>query len=153
MSIKQTVVHIMSGAILVVAGFLFIAPPVEAAECGKVQTSIITCDQTGGDEGMCPDGTTPKLDTTCSDGSKPSAISNNGLWGVLLIAVNILTAGVGVVALGGIVYGAILYISAGGSSEQVKKAMGIFTNVVIGVVAYAGMYALLNFLVPGGVFN
>jgi hypothetical protein len=63
-----------------------------------------------------------------------------------------MAAGVGVLALAGIVYGSVLYTSAGGNQEQVKKAMGIFTNVVIGIVAYAGMWTLLNFLVPGGVF-
>ena len=64
-----------------------------------------------------------------------------------------MTAGVGVLALAGIVYGAVLYTSAGGSPEQIKKARTIFTNVVIGVLAFAGMYTLLQFIVPGGVFN
>lgn len=98
--------------------------------CGGVQTAIISCNQSGGDQ-----------------------VENTGLWGILLIAVNILTAGVGVLALAGIVYGAVLYTSAGGNPEQVKKARTIFTNVVIGVVAFAGMFTLLNFIVPGGVFN
>lgn len=99
--------------------------------CGGVETAIISCtDQKGGGE-----------------------LEDSGLWGILLIVVNIMTAGVGVLALAGIVYGAVLYTSAGGSPEQVKKAYTIFTNVVIGVVAFGGMYALLNFLVPGGVFN
>jgi len=79
-------------------------------------------------------------------------VENTGLWSILLLAITVLTAGVGVVALAGIVYGSILYTSAGGSQEQVKKAMGIFTNVVIGIIAYAGMWALLNFLIPGGAF-
>jgi len=78
---------------------------------------------------------------------------NTGLWSILITVINILTVGVGVVALGGIVYGSVLYTSAGGNQEQVKKAMGIFTNVVIGVIAFAGMWALLNFLIPGGVFK
>ena len=79
-------------------------------------------------------------------------VENTGLWSILITIINILTAGVGVVALGGIVYGSVLYTSAGGNQEQVKKAMGIFTNVVIGIIAFAGMWALLNFLIPGGVF-
>ncbi|MNH46494.1 hypothetical protein D3C72_2301490 [compost metagenome] len=64
-----------------------------------------------------------------------------------------MTAGVGILAVGGIVYGSILYTSAGGSSEQTKKAMGIITNVVIGLIAYALMYAITNFLIPGGLFS
>jgi len=90
----------------------------------------------------------------CGDNVKESggSVENTGLWAVLMLAIQVLTAGVGVVALAGIVYGSVLYTSAGGNQEQVKKAMGIFTNVVIGVIAYAGMWALLNFLIPGGVF-
>jgi len=112
-------------------GITFFATSLTAyADCGGAPTSIINCDQGG--EGD---------------------YKNSGLWGVLLLVINILTAGVGVLALAGIVYGSILYTSAGGSPEQVKKAITIFTNVVIGVIAFAAMWALLNFLVPGGVFS
>lgn len=141
MSIKQTIRNVMAGFVLLFGlSFFLTQTPVLAASCtptaktqccGGVQTSIISC----------------KQDNTGND------YTNTGLWGILLIAVNILTAGVGVVALAGIVYGAILYTSAGGNQEQVKKAITIFTNVVIGVIAFAGMWALLNFLIPGGVFK
>lgn len=80
-------------------------------------------------------------------------VENTGLWSILLLVINIMTVGVGVLALAGIVYGGVLYTSAGGSAEQIKKAKTVFTNVVIGIIAFGGMYALLNFLVPGGVFN
>lgn len=99
--------------------------------CGGVPTSILECEQTG--EG--------------------NTVDNTGLWGILIVAINILTGLVAVAALGGIVYGSILYTSAGGNAEQTKKAMGIITNVVIGIIAYGLMYVGLNFLVPGGVFN
>ena len=67
--------------------------------------------------------------------------------------VNILTAGVALTAVAGIVYGAVLYVSAANSPEQVKKAKTILINVVIGVVTFALMYSLLQWLIPGGVFN
>ena len=69
-----------------------------------------------------------------------------------MIALNILTAGVGIIAVGGIVYGAILYTTAEDKADQVKKATDIITNVVIGLVMFGLMYAGLNFIVPGGVF-
>lgn len=106
--------------------------PTFAASCGGHSTAIISCDQNSND---------------------PKKVEETGVWGVLILAINILTAGVGVLALAGLVYGGILYISSGGSPEQVKKARTVFTNVVIGVVAFGGMFALLNFIVPGGVFN
>lgn len=138
MTIKQKIQRIIA-PILFIGAFLIAVPLVSVstaepalAGCGGAQTSIINCDEGDG-----------------SDGD----VQNTGLWYILLLIINILTAGVGVLALAGIVYGAVLYTSAGGNAEQVKKAMGIFTNVVIGVVAFAGMYALLNFLIPGGAFN
>jgi hypothetical protein len=128
MSIKQTIRNLMAGFLLLL-GVTMVALPVNTyADCGGVKTGIINCAQTG----------------TGKD------IHNTGLWGILLLAINILTAGVGVVALAGIVYGAILYTSAGGNQEQVKKAITVFTNVAIGIIAFAGMWALLNFLIPGG---
>jgi len=79
-------------------------------------------------------------------------LASTGVWGVLLLAINILTALIGLAAVAGVVYGSVLYTSAGGNQEQVKKAMGIITNVVIGVIAYALMYSVSNFLIPGGIF-
>jgi hypothetical protein len=67
--------------------------------------------------------------------------------------INILTAGVGVAAVGGVIYGAVLYTTSGGSVDQVKKARGIFMNVIIGLLMYTLMYAFLNYIVPGGMFN
>jgi hypothetical protein len=91
----------------------------------------------------CDDVKTSVIDCTTA---------NAGIWGLLLLVINILTAGIGIAAVAGIVYGSVLYTSAGSSPEQVKKAIGIITNVVIGLVAYALMYAFLNFIIPGGLF-
>ncbi len=91
-----------------------------------------------------------------SDGSESTpakGVESTGLWGILLLVINILTAGIGILAVAGIVYGSILYTSAGGSADQVKKARTAITNVVIGIVAYALMYTLLNFIIPGGLFK
>lgn len=107
-----------------------ISNPIEGDGCGGVKTAIIKCSQ----------------DNT-------GDVENNGIWGLLLIIVNILTAGVGIVAVGGIVYGSVLYTTAEDKADQVKKATDIITNVVIGLVAFALMWAGLNFIVPGGVFN
>jgi hypothetical protein len=133
MRIKQTVKQIVAGAVLVF-GILTVVTPlaVSAATCGGVDTSIIGCTQGGGDN---------------------ADVKDTGVWGLLLLGINILTAGVGVVAVAGIVYASILYSASGGDAANVKKAMTIISDIVIGVVAYALMYATLNFLVPGGLFN
>jgi hypothetical protein len=100
------------------------------SRCGGVQTSIIECDANNG-----------------------GGLKDNGVWALLLIAINILTAGIGIAAVGGVVYGSILYTSAGDNEAQVKQAKEIIRNVVIGVIAYIAMYALLQFIIPGGIFS
>lgn len=103
----------------------------DAKTCGGVETSLIECKQTG--EG--------------------SEIENSGVWGILSITVNILAAGVGIAAIGGFVFAGVLYASASDSQEQVKKAKDTLRNVVIGLVLFAGMYMLINALVPGGILE
>ncbi len=128
---KQTLYRYVASLLIVLAVLPFVVPTIaSAATCGGVTTSIISCSEGGGTE-----------------------TEESGLWGILIITINILTAGVGVLALAGIVYGSVLYTSAGGSPEQIKKARTIFTNVVVGLIAFAAMWGLLNFLIPGGVFN
>jgi hypothetical protein len=107
--------------------------PALAADCRGVKTSIIGQDICGVD--------------TNSNSAQDSAV-----WKLLVLVLKIMTAGVGVLGVGGIAYGSILYTTAGDKAEQTKKAIGIITNVVIGIIAYALMYLLLNFLIPGGVF-
>lgn len=94
------------------------------------------------------------LDQSWCDKAKTgsSDVKSSGIWQIVKMIVQILTAGVGLVAVGGIIYGSILYTTAGGSQDRVKKAYGVFLNVGIGILLYAAMYGLMNWLVPGGVF-
>ncbi len=155
MKIKQT---ILSLALFIGIGCFYLAPAVSAVTCGGVTTSIIGCDQSGDGSGKCPDGAVISKDdiksgTRCSDGSAPDTVSGTGIWGVLLLVINILTAGIGVAAVGGIVYASVLYATARGGVDQTKKAIVIIQNVVIGIVAYVLMFAFLNYIIPGGLFQ
>ena len=127
---KKIIAALIASAALL-TGLAFVGPDTALAQtsCGGVDTAIIECD--------------PADDS----------VEGSGLWQVLIIIINILTAGVGIAAVAGIVFGAFLYTTAGGNPEQVKKAIGMITNVVIGVIAYAGMYIFLNFIIPGGLFT
>lgn len=141
MKIKQKIINIVIVIAIAVGTLVAAAPAPVSAECTgdgatcnnacAVDTAIIKCDNVDVTKG----GTT-----------------NNGVWSLLLTAINILTAGVGIAAVGGFVYGAILYTTAAGNAEQVKKAIEFMRNVVIGLVVYALMFALLNFIIPGGLF-
>jgi hypothetical protein len=141
MKIKQTIISLI---LLFGMSSLIIAPVASAATCGGVTlksgqsccggavTSVISCSQGGG---------------------KTSDPTATGIWGILSLALNILTAAVGVAAVGGVVYGSIMYTTAEGNLDQVKKARMIIANTAIGIVVYALTYALLNFVIPGGLFK
>lgn len=139
MNIKQTMRNLVLGGLLLIP-IVSVALPAEVANaqnsCGGVETAIINCAQPGK-----------------GDKDTEVAVEDTGLWGLLILTINIMTAGVGVLAVGGFVYGGILYTTSRGNPDQVKKARSVFTNVIIGVVCFGGMFALLNFIVPGGVFN
>lgn len=134
-NIKQTVKSLIVGALLI-TGLATSFIPVTAFAQGnngcETDTAIIKCDNVDTSQG---------------------GVENTGLWSLLITVINLLSAGVAVLALAGIVYASILYTSAGGNQEQVKKAMGMITNIVIGIIAYALMFSALNFLIPGGLFN
>lgn len=70
---------------------------------------------------------------------------------LLRFGIDLLTVGVGVAAVGGVVYGSILYITAGGSSDKTKSGMEIIKNTIIGIIVYAVFYVILDFLIPEGV--
>ena len=114
---------------------LLVNTPASAASCGDAETSIISCD-------AAKSGTAEANDS-----------ANNPIISVLVFVMQILTGAVGVAAIGALVYGGILYSSAGGESGQVQKAKTVIRDTVIGIVVYSGMILILNFVIPGGVFG
>jgi hypothetical protein len=75
-----------------------------------------------------------------------------GIWGILDMIITIMTTGVVIVAVGGVLYGAILWTTAADDSGKIQKSKEVIFNVVMGLVAFALMYAFLQYLIPGGVF-
>ena len=129
MKLKQTLIIL---ALCITTLGLVVAPAALAVplECGGVPTSVVSCPQTGS-----------------------GSIEQSGIWGILILVINILSVGVGIAAVGGVVYGSILYTTAGGGLDQTKKARAIIANTVVGIVLYIAMWALLNYMIPGGIFK
>jgi hypothetical protein len=81
------------------------------------------------------------------------SIEKTGIWLLLIIAINIITYGIGLAGVVGIVWGAMLYTTASGKPEQVKKANMVIANTLLGMIVYAAAYAFMNFIIPGGLFG
>lgn len=115
-------------AVALLVGFAMSTPVFadDAKKCAGVDTSTIEC---GGKSGK------------------------EAIFDIVKQAVKILTMGVGVTAVGAVVYGGILFSSSGDKPENIKKAREIWINVVIGLLLYAFFVTLTQFLIPGGVFS
>ena len=109
----------------VIAGSVFIPRIALATSCGGAETSVISC-----------------------EGEGSTAIIN-----IIKQVIKILTAGVLVAAVGAVIYGAFLYTTSEGSPDKIKKAREVWTNTVIGIILFAFMVAITNFISPGGVFD
>lgn len=121
-------------ALSAVLGITLAPQPAMAATCKDYQTSVLPipgCDGANQDKEV--------------DGQAV-------IFGIIKIVIQIMTAVIGIVAVGAVIFGAILYGTSGDNPENLKKAKGIWMNVVIGLMLFAFMVAITSFLIPGGVF-
>lgn len=102
-------------------------PQTAFADCNGIDTAIIECETT----------------------SEPGG----AIFSIIKLVIQVMTGIIGVVAVGAVIFGAILYGMSGDNPENVKKAKNIWVNVVIGLLLFAFLVAITNFLVPGGVFG
>lgn len=86
------------------------------------------------------------VDVGCSGDTNPIYAYAKGIM-------RFLSALVGVVVVGAIIVGGIAYSSAGDDKGQIAKAIDIIRNAIIGLLLFIGMAAILNALVPGGLFG
>ncbi len=93
----------------------------------------------------CPDGCVPTAilgenGCSCDSGNGDSIIA------ILNLVVNILTVGIGIFGVIGITIVGIQYLTAGGNEEKTRKAKRRMFEIIIGLIVYAIMYALLQWL-------
>lgn len=71
-----------------------------------------------------------------------------GVYTVLDFVLSILTIGVGILGVIGILVVGAMYLTARGNEERTKKAKTRILEIMIGLAAYAVIYAVLAFLLP-----
>ena len=81
------------------------------------------------------------------------ASDKDSILTVLVTISNWLAAGVVIAVIGGIIYGAIMYATSAGDAGKAKSATEIIRNAFIALVLYFLMWAFLQYIVPGGLFN
>jgi hypothetical protein len=64
-----------------------------------------------------------------------------------------LSALVGIAVVAGITVGGIIYSTGSGNPAKTQKGVSIIINSVLGLMLFLLMFAIINFLIPGGVFK
>lgn len=91
------------------------------------------------------------VDTNIIGGGGVEVSDGQGIYAILRLIVTILTYGLGVAATIGVVIAGVMYLTAKDSPDKVAAAKKRLLEVVLGLVAWAMMAAVLNWLIPGGV--
>lgn len=112
------------GIILVILLAIISGAPVFAAQCGGADTTLVEC---GNDEG--------------------------GIWHILSLILDIMSIGIGILGVIGIMVAGIQYLTAGDKEDQAKKAKSRIYEIVLGLVFYAVLFVALEWLMPGGLIN
>ena len=94
---------------------------------------------------------------TCS-GVETSILNCNGggdagIWFILTLIINILSVLIGVLAISGIVIFGIQYSASGGNADKATKAKRRLVEIILGIIVYALLWGILQWLIPGGFFN
>lgn len=89
----------------------------------------------------------------CKGKDTDAGAKNNPIFSILLFIMNLIAGLVSLAVVGGILYGAFLYTSARDNSQQTQKGIQIITDAVIALILYFALYAIVNYLVPGGLFS
>jgi hypothetical protein len=67
--------------------------------------------------------------------------------------INVLTVMFGLIAAGSIIMGGIQFSTSEGDPQKAARAKDRIASTIFAIFAYAFLYAFLQFLIPGGLFN
>lgn len=120
-------------------------PRVEAAACIADNQSLCSCQRDS-----------QGIQINCTSLPQTSDCNTSGcdLVGKYINpAIALLSILVGVVSVTSIIVAGIQYSTSGGDPQKVSAAKKRIAMTVFGLLAYTFLFAFLQFLVPGGLFN
>jgi hypothetical protein len=125
--------------------------PANTANCKATDALCADCQNGGNGCISCENG-------VCGDpAADPDAVCDKDSCDLILKYVNplisLLSVSFGLIAVISIIIGGIQYTSSAGDPQKVTKAKHRISLTIIAIVAYFFLYAFLQFLIPGGIFN
>ena len=129
---KKLIQKITTAIMVVMMGFGMVAP--------ALQTVPAYADT----EGKYGEGEKTAILKSCNDDNG----KGSSIVCVIQLVVNIMSVLIGVVGIIGIVIVGLQYLTAGGNEEQTRKAKRRLFEIIIGLVAYAFVYAIAQWILP-----
>ncbi len=154
--IKRNFLIISSCSVLAILALIAMSSSVVAVD-QKIPQDV--CEKAGGDwnpETGCscvPLGIAINGNKCPKPEKDATGVEGNVIFAWLLAVIKFLSFGVGIAVTGGILSGSIMYATASDNAAQVQKAVMIIVNAMIGLFLYLFMFAILNYLIPGGIFT
>lgn len=102
------------------------------------------------DEGDCAKKTA--FGFNCG-GGRTGVTENVGISCLVITVINFLSVAVGLAVVGGVTVGGIMYSTSGGSPGKTQQGVKIIVNSLLGLVLWLLLWAIIQFLIPGGVFK
>lgn len=101
------------------------------------------------------DGAVLKPDGTyCVPLNKSSTnISDNPIVAFMKTVLQFMAGGIGIALVGGLVTGGVVIMTARANPQQIQKGEEIIRNAIIAIALYVFMFAIVNFLIPGGLLT
>ena len=160
---KNTLINIRKVVLLALTLCLLLLPAHSAQAIirttGGGASTTTNCNPTS--QALCPYCSTATTTTGCIPPDTDSAASCNssdgGQCDLIDTYVNpiieVLGAIFGVIAVISIILGGIQFSASSGDPQKAAAAKQRIINTVIAIVAFLFLYAFLQFLIPGGIFN
>lgn len=130
----------------------------EKETCYKTQFGVTSGsgsddDSDGGSTPNAPQHDDCVKTSIIGDGGQYCDENGSGIYRLLYIVINVLTMGVGVLGVLGIIISGIQYMTASGNEAQMAKSKKRIFEIVLGLVVFGVMWVVLQWLIPGGVFG
>ena len=92
-------------------------------------------------------------DTLILNNNDTNNKDGNGILSLIILVLNILTIGVGILGVLGVAISGVLYITARDDAARMAAAKRRLINVVIGLIIYAVIWTFMELMIPGGLLN
>lgn len=82
-----------------------------------------------------------------------ACVNDNPITKFLFVVINLLSGAIGIIIVAVIILAGIQYTTSGGNPQQAAQAKKRIINAIIALVAFFFLFAILQWLIPGGIFK